>query len=431
MTERLTTTVIRDSVGIARGVLVPSFRLTVTKGPDKGLQVIRTAERTVIGSTEQADLALHDRSVSAVHCQIDATPQGIVIQDLGSKNGVWLGRRRVERAFLTSTDELSLGTTVVSFKALGKEEQCLLGPSSGFGRLRGSSVPMRLLYRQLQRAAEGDTTVLLQGDSGTGKELAAEAIYSEGARKNGPLVIVDCGRLSQELGASELFGHEKGAFTGATRAHIGAFERAHGGTLFLDEVGELSASQQLQLLGALERRKIQRVGSNESFPIDVRVIAATHRSLEKEINQGTFRADLYFRLAVATIWLPPLKDRPEDIPELIGHFAQELGAASSLSPEIFERLCRLHYPGNVRELRNAVERALVGIEPEVGRDEGGIDFSVPYRLQKERMVRALDARYFKLLFESVQGNVQEAAKLSGLSRVHLYSVLQRLKESPP
>jgi DNA-binding NtrC family response regulator len=416
-----------DVLGTARALRLGAFRLKVVRGPDAKREKRFAATRVRVGSAPEADFALADRTVSALHCEIISDASGFRIRDLGAKNGVRLGERRVQEAWLEEKDELVLGESVVRFRALPEEEERALARDTSFGRLQGSSARMREVYAQLDAAAESDATVLLQGETGTGKELAAEALFTRGPRRQQPFVVVDCGRLPAGLAESELFGHEKGAFTGALQTHVGAFERAHGGTLFLDEVGDLPRDLQPKLLRALEQRTVRRVGGKDELTVNVRVIAATHRELEREINTGQFRADLFYRLAVVEIWLPALREHPEDIPELVAHFLQELPGPSELAPATIERLCQAEYPGNVRQLRNAVERAVLGLElPPRGPAVTAVDLRVPFRLQKERVISSFERAYVTQLLAASEGNVSEAARRSGMNRVHLHEVIQRL-----
>jgi len=280
--------------------------------------------------------------------------------------------------------------------------------------------------------------VLVIGESGTGKELVARGLHDLGRRAAGPFVAVDCAALSPALVASELFGHERGAFTGADRQHVGAFERAHGGTLFLDEIGELSAALQASLLGALERRRFRRVGGTADIAIDVRVASATHRDLRAEVNSGAFRLDLYYRLAVVTLALPPLRERPEDLELLVSHFLREAGHAGPLDavfpPATMRALATHRWPGNVRELRNLVEAALAMGEPPPldaapppGADPIERVLALGYRDARQRLLHEFEARYLAALFERADRNVSRAAREAGMDRSHLLELLQRHK----
>lgn len=422
--RRDTLTLLRDETGAAHALSVPVYLLRVVKGPDRRKQKRVAASRAVIGAGPGAELELTDPTVSAVHCAITSTAEGFRVVDLGSKNGVLLGGRRFQEAWLTTKDDLELGETVVRFELQSERQVLPLSKRSSFGGLRGSSALMRSLYEQLEAAAASDAPVLLQGDTGTGKELAAEALVSEGPRAHGPLVVVDCARLPPGMAESELFGHEKGAFTGATGTFVGAFERARGGTVFLDEIGELPLELQPKLLGALERKVIQRLGSQATVPLDIRIISATHRDLERDVNRGAFRADLFYRLSALQIRLPPLSHRREDIPELVAHFAKDL--PGTISPDVLAQLVASDYPGNIRQLRGAVERAALGFEAVLPVPSNiTVDTDTPFRLQKERLIKGFEQTFLKKLLEECAGNITEASRRSGISRVHLHHMLQQ------
>jgi DNA-binding NtrC family response regulator len=280
--------------------------------------------------------------------------------------------------------------------------------------------------------------VLLVGESGTGKELIARALHTQSSRADGPFVTVDCGALSPALVASELFGHEKGAFTGAAGRHDGAFSRADGGTLFLDEIGELPTALQAALLGALERKRIRRVGGRDEIPIDVRVVSATHRDLRAEVNAGTFRLDLYYRLAVVVLQVPALRERREDVPLLVEHFLREAGVeggvAEVVPPDTMDALAAHAWPGNVRELRNFVEATLVMGEapPLMGAPsgpEGGdvIEHALVlgYKEARARVLDAFERRYCEPLLERAEGNVSRAARDARMDRTYLIKLLSK------
>jgi two-component system, NtrC family, response regulator GlrR len=290
-------------------------------------------------------------------------------------------------------------------------------------RLVGRSTAMRRLRELIDRVAPTDTTVLVTGETGTGKELVAESIHAGSARAGGPFIVLDCGALPAQLVEDELFGHELGAFTGATAPRIGLFEAARGGTLFLDEVGELPPEVQPKLLRAVETRTIRRIGGIAPIPCDVRLIAATHRDLAAELGRG-FRADLYFRLAVARVHVPPLRERVDDLALLIARFAGDRAV-----PDTFHAWAARHpWPGNVRELRAAVERAVTLCRPptaQPGPTPVEIDLSLPFREVKRRVVDDLERRYITALLDAHGGNVSAAARAAELDRMTIYNMLQR------
>ena len=314
-----------------------------------------------------------------------------------------------------------------------------VGNVEQFGAMRGRSPGMRSLFLRARKAASADANILLLGESGTGKELLARALHEHGPRSTGPFVVVDCGALSTTLIASELFGHERGAFTGAFKTRRGAIERAAGGTLFIDELGELPTELQPMLLGLLERRTYRRLGGDEELTADVRVVSATHHDLRAEVNDGTFRLDLFYRLAVVSLELPPLRERPEDIPLLVEHFlaARQVDNLDEVfSPEDLKSLTRHRFSGNVRELRNIVEATLaMGEAPNLQRAsesaELGSDMpswkQMSYSEARQHVVENFDRHYLGQLLQDAEGNVSEAARRAQLNRSHLNTLLKRLK----
>jgi DNA-binding NtrC family response regulator len=356
-----------------------------------------------------------------------------LVKDLGSRNGTFVGDVRIREALIPVGARLRLGRTVLTFADVGIEAAPLLEQPREFPGLVADSAAMREISGTLDRLARSTVSVLVQGETGTGKELIARAIHDAGPRAKGPFVVVDAGALPATLIASQLFGHERGAFTGAERRQEGAFELAHGGTIFLDEIGELPLAVQPALLGVLERRSFRRIGGKEDIQVDVRVISATHRDLRSEANEGTFRADLYFRLAVARIEIPPLRARPDDIEPLVAHFAREITGAPGLpfSEPTMAALRAHRWSGNVRELRNVVESALamgtvsldgvVGALPDV-HPPGAV---VPYRAARAEALAAFEKRYLMTLMETTGKNASAAARAASMDRPYLLSLLRR------
>jgi DNA-binding NtrC family response regulator len=416
-------------------LLAPAFTLTVLAGDDRGRSFRATAERTTIGTHASADLALSDASVSRLHCALVSDDGRVVVRDLGSKNGTELDGVRVVEAFVRAGSRLRVGTTTIGVDIAAAPMELALDARAGFELLVGASKAMRRIYGTLQRAAESDATVLLTGETGTGKEVAAESIHRASARATKPFVVVDCGALPADILESELFGHERGAFTGAQSARAGLFEIASGGTVFLDEIGELPIELQPKLLGVLERRVVRRVGGNKTTPIDVRVVAATHRDLAAEVNAKRFRSDLYYRLAVIDVRLPALRERSDDIAPLIAHVLGALGVddgetrARLTSPEVLEELARHRWPGNVRELRNYVERciALRATAPldalAAQSATADVDVSRPLRVARDSWNAALERQYLLAILDRNEGNVAAAARAAGIGRVYFYRLL--------
>jgi two-component system response regulator GlrR len=400
------------------------------------------SERAGIGAHPSNDLVLASDTVSRFHCELVSEGNGVRVRDLGSKNGTIVDGVRIESAWLHNNSRLQLGDVTVRFRARGGVS-LPVHASSAFGGMVGRSLAMRRLFALLERCAGSDVTVLIQGETGTGKEAAAEAIHGASRRANENFVVVDCGAIPPSLLESELFGHEKGSFTGAVNQRIGAFEAAHNGTVFLDEIGEIPIDLQPKLLRVLERKTIRRVGSNKQIPVDVRIIAATHRPLQKEVNEGSFRADLYYRLAVVKVELPPLRERLEDIPELVDTLLEQLGVqgearARLTAPGFQARLAAHPFAGNVRELRNLLERALVLEDAFEGAasmqrslddldDAHGAlpDITLSYAEARSRVLDDFERRWLAALLASHGGNVAGAARAAGMARPYLHRLLQR------
>jgi DNA-binding NtrC family response regulator len=407
----------------------------VIDGPDRGASC--RGDEISIGTAEHSGLRLTDPAVSRFHVELRPTERGIALVDHGSTNGTWLGAVRVERAIVPAGTVARVGSSTIQVGETSPLQVEVHG-SNMLGDLVGRSAEMRRLMARIDKAAQSDVSVLVTGESGTGKELVARALHQLGPRRDGPLVTVDCGSLPATLVASELFGHERGAFTGADRTHIGAFEAAAGGTVFLDEIGELQPAVQATLLGVLERRRMRRLGSRHETAVDVRVVAATHRDLRSEVNGGGFRLDLFYRLAVVNITIPPLRERAEDIPLLVEHFLRDAGwtqpISNLISPTVMDGLCRHHFAGNVRELRNLVEAAVaMGEAPPLasagatarGGEPLGVDLDIPYKDARARLVDEFEARYVAALMERASGNVSAAARIARMTRSHLNDLLTK------
>jgi transcriptional regulator with PAS, ATPase and Fis domain len=429
--ERATETL----TGVApANAVIRECTLTVKAGERDGAVHAFASERTVIGADPSADITVDDAALSKFHCELRFADGAMIVRDLGSRNGTFVDGVPVIEAPLRDGAQLSIGRTRLRFDVGARDVAIPMSSRDRFGRLRGASLPMRAAYHRLEAAAAGVSTVLLQGESGTGKDLAAESLHLEGARRDGPFVVVDCGAIPANLLEAELFGYEAGAFTGATAARAGAFEAAAGGTLFLDEIGELALDLQPKLLRAIDRREVQRIGSTQRRAVDVRVIAATHRDLQAEVNARRFRSDLYYRLAVLVVRMPPLRDRTADIPVLVEAILDGLGdttsptARSLKSGELLPELLRHRWPGNVRELRNYVEACLARQERALDggtTDEPVIDIAQPLRAVRDRWVRHVERRYLEALLVAHGNNVSAAARAAGLDRVHFHRLLVR------
>jgi DNA-binding NtrC family response regulator len=418
-------------------------RVVVAEGPDAPLEAAVPPKGLTVGQGQGCGLKLTDERVSREHLHVLVTSDGFHVRDLGSRNGTWLSGARVDDAVAPPGSALKLGHTVLKLVGAQEYQRVPASAKTAFGELYGKSVAMREVFGVLERISGSHAAVLVEGPSGTGKELVARSLHALGPRPRGPLVALDCGAIPATLAESELFGHERGAFTGAVDARKGAFERAHGGTLFLDEIGELPLELQPKLLRALEAREVRRVGADEPKKVDVRVVAATHRDLEEMVAEKTFRADLYYRLAVVRVVLPALRERLEDLPMLVAHLLSKLGLEQPgpIAGRNLELLSGHAWDGNVRELRNVLERAVAcagsatpkfdDLPIHLGRAAkrsaagGAWTLDTPFLEAKERVVDGFERAYLEALLQAHQGNVAEAARASQLNRRHLYDLLKK------
>jgi transcriptional regulator with PAS, ATPase and Fis domain len=411
-------------------------RLQVARGPDAGLSIDLAGQSVKIGTGDDNDLVLTDDTVSRTHCELEPAPGGMRVRDAGSTNGVFCGTARVYDAVIPFDARLRLGDTELAMTALGETVEREQTTRDRFGDVLGASPKMRELFADLERIAATDVTLLIEGETGTGKDLVAESVHRASARSAGPFVVFDCGAVSPNLIESELFGHERGAFTGAAQAHEGVFEQADGGTLFLDEIGELPRDLQPKLLRVLEKRQLRRVGGTKVITFDVRVIAATNRHLRAEVAKDQFRQDLYFRLAAAQVSVPALRDRMEDLPLLVEHFLsleRPPRSASDISREVWDLLRAYRWPGNVRELRNAVQRLLV--TPDRALRElasGGAPAPamapttvLPLRVARREANDAFERDYLASALAAADGNVTRAAALAEVSRQNIQKLLKK------
>ena len=415
--------------------------LTVLSGAHKG--VVRKLDRTLrIGKAPESDLVLTDAMVSRHHCELVRQEDGIHVRDLGSTNGTYVDGTRISEAMVSAGAILRVGEVEIALRPTGQAAEILPSDKSRFGSALGKSLAMRTIFGVLERLAPTDATVLLGGETGTGKDVLARSICAESPRATKPFVVVDCGAVSYSLIESELFGHERGAFTGAVAMRQGAFELAHGGTLFLDEIGELPLDVQPKLLRVLETREFRRVGGNKTLQSDVRLIAATKRDLVREVRAGKFREDLYFRLAVVPLTVSPLRARREDIPMLVEHMVRSnpAGASLTIPPETMAALAAHEWPGNVRELRNVLDRAIfmaqaigrtdlstVALPTSAATTEPTLDFEPgqSYRDTRAKYDAEFERRYVKWLLGRHEGNVSAAAREAKMDRKHLHDMAKK------
>lgn len=415
------------------------LKFVVVSGPDAGCELVLEAGTYTVGKAPESDLVLNDPAVSRTHLVVAVQQESVRVTDNGSTNGSFCEEMRFEVLEVKPGASVRVGRSVLKLVPQRTPASALRASSrTQFGALAGNGLRMRELFALLEKIAQADADVLVQGETGTGKELCAEAIHAQGARKSGPFVVCDLAAAAPSLIESELFGHRKGAFTGATSDRVGPFEQAHGGTLLLDEIGDLPLELQPRLLRVLERRQVKRVGAEEYRTVDVRVISATHRDLEAEVEAGRFRRDLFHRLAVTRVRLPPLRERPEDIPFLIDVFLSRLGKpATEVDPQTRAILCNYAWPGNVRELRHVVERvvalgsdqALGDTAPEGASSPAGrlvpADAGVPFKEAKQQMVDAFERDYLAQLLQRCGWNLSRASREAGVARFYLRQLIRK------
>jgi transcriptional regulator with GAF, ATPase, and Fis domain len=397
-------------------------------------------EKLRVGKAPDNDVVLDDDTVSRHHCELSRANDGVHVRDLGSTNGTRVQGARVSEAIVQPGTVLRVGEVEIALRPAARNVEILPSDKTWFGAAIGRSLPMRSIFGVLERIAQTDATVLLEGETGTGKDVLARAIWTESARAQGPFVVVDCGAVSYALLESEIFGHERGAFTGAVAARQGAFELADGGTVFLDEIGELPLDVQPKLLRVLETKEFRRVGGNKTLKANVRVVAATKRNLLREVQAGKFREDLYFRLAVVPITVPPLRGRREDIPALVQHILKACGSGLTVADETMQGLMAHDWPGNVRELRNVLERT-VYLARATGRTELDVvslptsgatgvdvfqfDAGKSYRETRAKFDGEFERRYVKWLLGRQAGNVSAAAREAKMDRKHLHDMAKK------
>ncbi|MBK9033862.1 MAG: sigma 54-interacting transcriptional regulator [Myxococcales bacterium] len=433
-------TMLLDRAG--REISYRRIKVEVISGVDQGKTFVAEGGEISIGTSDGSDLQLTDPAVSRHHCAVAVVARGYQLADLGSTNGTTVAGIGVERALVRPGAIVEIGQTRLRFDVGDDRVREPLAVEERWGRALGRSSAMRRIFAILPRLAGGDTSLLLEGETGTGKSLLAEVIHDASNRRTRPFVVVDCGAIPPTLIESELFGHEKGAFTGAAAARRGVFEAAEGGTVFLDEIGELPLEMQPKLLRALEDRVVRRVGGNDTVKLDVRVIAATNRDLRQEVNRGRFRTDLLYRLNTVRLRVPPLRERRDDVGVLAAHFWTQFANDPHAAPpaELLTDWLRRDWPGNVRELRSAVERAVLLDDPLIWAEisttievpasaevERAFEFdeAASFRVAKERAVGAWERGYVRELVRRHDGNLSRAARAARMDRNHLRELLRR------
>jgi two-component system, NtrC family, response regulator GlrR len=432
------------------------LRVVAPGGEERTIEVVEPSFR--IGSRAGNDLVLDDAAVSRIHCEIAGSDEGYRLRDLGSTNGTFVDGVRANDVHLRGGSTLRLGGHLLTFEPGERRLELPLAASERFGPMVGQSAIMRQLFARIERVATSNATVLVEGESGTGKEVVAEAIHGASPRGAGPFVVFDCAAIPDNLIESELFGHERGAFTGADAARAGALEEADGGTLFLDEIGELPLHLQAKLLRAVERREVRRLGGQRRKQVDVRFVAATNRDLARAVNEGIFREDLYYRLAVVRLVVPPLRDRRDDIPLLLETFAKQVvpdparaaAVVSSIDERRWRSLAAYRWPGNVRELRNVVERAIalagddtqVEMAPPTQEREAteapptaapapppssvpSIDVGLTFHDHRKALLDSFEAAYVRALLDASDGKITRAATRAGIDRTYFKRLMKK------
>jgi DNA-binding NtrC family response regulator len=422
------------------------LRVEVTVGPDLGLALIVDGTEPgpiLIGTSPACSLRLTDRTVSRRHATLGLERTRVLVTDLSSRNGTFVDGVRILGAHVLPGQTMTLGGTTLTLSEAVPVRRGQLSSAVRFGQLLGASTEMRRLYPLCQRLAASNIPIIIEGETGTGKELLAESLHEEGPRRDGPFVVFDCTTVPPALMESELFGHERGAFTSATSSRDGVFVRAHGGTLLIDEIGDLALPLQAKLLRAVDRSEVTPLGGGHAKRVDVRLLAATRRNLDNEVQAGRFRDDLYHRLAVGRIELPPLRERKGDVLVLARHFLQAMGAAEqSLPPELAARWQAHDYPGNVRELHNTVARYLAlgdladsprprSLDPPARRDASIreiVELDLPLREARELAVSSFLTQYVERSLRK-HGSVEQAAAASGVGRRYFQMLHARIRDS--
>jgi len=422
-------------------------------------------ETLTIGATADNDLVLEDDTVSRNHCRIYLDGDYYMIKDLDSTNGTFVNRVRVRDAFLKPNCAVALGKSELRFAPIDEKVRIVPSSEDRCGEIIGANQKLREIYSIIEKIAPTDATVVIEGETGTGKEVVARTLHQKSRRREGPFMVFDCGAVPENLIESELFGHEKGSFTGAFSTRQGIFELADNGTVFLDELGELAVELQPKLLRVLEQREVKRVGGQKPIKVDVRLVAATNRVLEDEVRAGRFREDLFYRLSVVRVRLPALRERKEDIPLLVKHFLKNgqfnrtrdgNRKVTQISHEAFERMMHHDWPGNVRELLNVIERAVSFADtPTVevrdmpnhlvrGRELGAasvaakaaaaaasdgsspnVDIGGTFKDAKEQWISSFEREYIEHLLRKNENNISHAAKEADIDRKYFRKLMKK------
>lgn len=453
---------------LSEGFPVQKLILSVVDGPDKG--ETGTFEKPVIriGADPLCDIVLTDPTVSRTHAEVRRRGENYELVDLQSTNGTFIDGISVGRVEITPGSTFQVGRTQIRFASQKEQVAIEVTDRTRYGNIVGQSAALREIFSIMDRVAPSDLSVVIEGETGTGKELIAQAIHEQSARKSKPFVVFDCSAFPATLLESELFGHEKGAFSGAMNRHRGVFERADGGTIFFDELGEMDIEFQAKFLRVLETGEVRRVGGEKTFNVDVRVVAATNRNLEELVEEKMFRRDLFYRLAKVRFNLPALRDRREDVPVLAEHFLEMMqndGARRAIMTDDAMRTLQAYaWPGNIRQLKNVIEKAVAMcagstitseyLAGELGMQDvrpgsraasslppsssGSANHAVvmtplyeesgdlvDFRDAKEAIIDDFERQYLEKLLEKNRGNISAAAREASVDRRHLYRLLKK------
>lgn len=420
-------------------------KLTVLSGEAKGKEFVLMHSVIQVGTKNDNHIVLKDETMSRLHFEIHKTKDGYCLKDMGSLNGTFINGVRVKEGFLNSGSTLRAGKTELKFLPMDETFEIVPSKKDRFENMIGGNTAMRKIYTVIEKIAPADVTVIIEGESGTGKELVASALHARSKRNKKPFIVFDCSSVAENLIESELFGHEKGSFTGAIGMRQGAFELANGGTIFLDEIGELNLELQPKLLRVLESRMVRRVGGDKLIPVDVRVIAATNRNLEGEVKKGNFREDLFYRLNVVPIYLPPLRKRKDDIAMLVEYFIEEYNntnpeqPVSGIDENALQAFKNYDWPGNVRELKNMMSRVISLLETDritlqqipdriripMTKAKLEIGDELGFKDAKEQWVASFEKQYVEALIRRHENNISAAAKEAGIDRKSVQRLLRK------
>lgn len=415
--------------GSKKILTLEALDLTIKSASGNKLHRTFKQSKITIGSSESNDVIIKDDDyISKKHCRLTVEDSGIILTDLGSTNGTFYESEKVEKIVLPGRSKFTIGKTEISVKKVQTKEK-LKPEKENIGSMIGATDSIKGIFALISRVAQSDATVCITGESGTGKELVAKSVHDMGSRASNPFVAINCGAIPPNIIESELFGHEKGAFTGATNTHRGVFEQASMGTLFLDEIGEMPPDLQTRLLRVLETRTIRRIGGQRDIPVDVRIVAATNQNLKQNVARGKFREDLFFRIHVIPIHIPPLRERKKDIEVLAEHFVKMFcpdGEEKNISSGAMNKLLKHSWPGNVRELKNTIQRALVMNQGNVInlhdihitelKDTHGLKNIPLISKEKEAIIEAL---------RKSSGNQLKASRILGIARTTLSNKINK------